>query len=95
MGVKSYRDLLIWQKAMELVVGCYQVSQGFPKHEVFGITSQSQRAAVSIPANITEGQAREHTGEFKHCLAIASGSLAELETHILIAKRIGCLTPSE
>lgn len=85
---KSYRDLEVWQKAMELVVECYQITKSFPKSEVFGLASQLQRAAVSIAANISEGHARQHTKEFLQSLSIAYGSLAELETHIEIAKRL-------
>ena len=86
---KSYRDLEVWQKAMELVVECYQITKSFPKNEVFGLAGQLQRAAVSVPANIAEGRARQHTKEFLQSLSIAYGSLAELETHIDIAKRLG------
>ena len=88
MNFKSYRDLKVWQKAMDLVVKCYQVANDFPKIERFGLASQLQRAAVSIPANIAEGRARQHTKEFLQHLNIAYGSLAELETHFLIAERL-------
>lgn len=91
MDLKSYRDLKVWQKAMDLVVECYQVSNQFPKIERFGLSSQLQRAAVSIPANIAEGRARQHTKEFLQHLNIAYGSLAELETHIQIAERLNYL----
>jgi four helix bundle protein len=86
---KSYRDLEVWQKAMELIVACYKITESFPKKETFGLASQLQRAAVSIAANISEGHARQHTKEFLQSLSIAYGSLAELETHIEIAKRLG------
>ena len=89
MNIKSYKDLEVWQKAIELVVECYQIARSFPKNEVYGLGSQMQRAAVSIPANIAEGRARQHTKEFLQSLSIAYGSLAELETHIEIAKRLG------
>ncbi|MDY6953753.1 MAG: four helix bundle protein [Thermodesulfobacteriota bacterium] len=89
MGFKSYRDLEVWQKAMDLVVLCYETSRGFPKSEVYGLSSQLQRAAVSIPANIAEGRHRAHSKEFLQHLSIAYGSLAELETHVLIAERLG------
>lgn len=85
---KSYRDLEVWQKAMDLVVECYRITKGFPRSETFGLASQMQRAAVSIPANIAEGQARQHTKEFLQHLSIAYGSLAELETHTQIAERL-------
>mgnify|MGYP002682261666 FL=1 len=89
MAVLSYRELDVWKKAMDLVEGCYGLTQGFPKTENYGLSSQLQRAAVSVPSNIAEGQAREHTGEFCQFLSIAQGSLAELETHIAIAERLG------
>lgn len=88
MTVKSYKDLEVWQKAMELVVSCYQITRNFPKNEVYGLASQLQRAAVSIPANIAEGRSRKHSKEFVQYLSIAYGSLAELETHIQIAQRL-------
>lgn len=89
MDFKNYRDLEVWQKAMDLVVECYQITKFFPKSEAFGLTSQLQRAAVSIPANIAEGRARQHTKEFIQYISIAHGSLAEFETHIQIANRLG------
>jgi four helix bundle protein len=92
---KSYRDLGVWQKAMDLVIECYRARQGFPKGETFGLSSQLQRAAVSIPANIAEGRAKQHGREFLRHLSIASGSLAELETHILIAERLNYLGRAE
>jgi four helix bundle protein len=88
MGLKSYRDLEVWQKAMDLVVACYQTTKKFPKNEVYGLINQLQRAAVSIPANIAEGRERQHSKEFIQHLSIAYGSLAELETHIQIAERL-------
>ncbi|MDI6853442.1 MAG: four helix bundle protein [Deltaproteobacteria bacterium] len=87
--VKSYQDLVVWQKAMSLVTEIYRISQKFPKEEIFGLTSQIRRAAVSIPSNIAEGQGKSSTGEFKSFLGHAKGSLAELETQILIAKDSG------
>ena len=86
--VKGYKDLEVWQKAMDLVVMCYQATKDFPKSEVYGLASQLQRAAVSIPANIAEGRSRKHSKEFVQHLSIAYGSLAELETHIQIARRL-------
>ncbi len=73
---------------MDLVVNCYQLTESFPKHEKFGLISQIQRSAVSVPANIAEGRERKTTGAFLQHLTIAGGSLAELETHILIAQRL-------
>ena len=85
MRIKSYRDLLVWQKAIEIVVTSYRVAGELPKSELYGLTAQMQRAAVAIPANIAEGHGREHLGDYLHHLSIASGSLTELETHIACA----------
>jgi len=87
--IKNYRDLDVWHKSMDLVVNCYNVTKLFPKHELYGLTSQLQRAAVSVPANIAEGRQRQHRKEFRQFLSIAQGSLAELETHLEIAVRLG------
>lgn len=94
MLVKSYKDLIVWQKAMDLVEMVYQVTKGFPKEELYGLTNQLRRAAVSVPSNIAEGQARRSTAEFRNFLSIARGSLAEVETQLLIAERLG-YTPSD
>ena len=88
MNLKSYSDLKVWQKAMDLVVMCYQTTKKFPRSEIYGLVSQLQRAAVSIPANIAEGRERQHSKEFIQHLSIAYGSLAEVETHIQIAERL-------
>jgi len=88
MVVRSYKDLDVWKKSMDLVVDCYALTKRFPKSEVYGLCSQLQRAAVSIPANIAEGRQRQHSKEFSQHLAIANGSLAELETHVQIASRL-------
>jgi four helix bundle protein len=87
MGVSSYRDLIVWQKAMDFVDLCYDLTALFPKSEQFNLVSQLQRAAVSVPSNIAEGQGREHTREFINHLSIARGSLYEAETQIQIAER--------
>ena len=84
-SVASYRDLVVWQKAMGLVSAVYQLTRTFPDSERFGLTSQIQRAAVSIPSNIAEGQGRLATKEFRQFLGIARGSLKELETQLLIS----------
>jgi four helix bundle protein len=91
MASKSYKDLEVWQKPMDLVVECYEATAKFPRSEAFGLTNQLQRAAVSVPANIAEGQGRQYNTEFIQFLYIASGSLRELETHIQIALRLGYL----
>ena len=77
---------------MELVVDCYHLTRGFPKNELYGLGSQIQRSAVSVPANIAEGNERQHTREYLRHLSIAYSSLAELETHLEIAKRLGYMT---
>src|SRR2546425_10334953 len=92
MKVKNYRELIVWQKAMDLVEEVYKSSRDFPREEVYALTSQIRRAAVSIPSNIDEGQGRRSTSEFLHHLSIAYGSLREVETQILIAHRLGYLT---
>jgi four helix bundle protein len=89
MPVKSYRELLVWQKAMDLVEMVYQLTRPFPNEELYGLTSQLRRAAVSIASNIAEGQGRQTTSEFLHFLSIANGSLKEVETQVLIAQRLG------
>jgi len=85
---KSYRDLMAWQRAMDLVEETYRLTRSFPKEEVYGLTSQLRRAAVSIPSNIAEGQGRHGAVEFKHFLRLALGSTMELETQIMIAHRL-------
>lgn len=91
MTIESYRDLMVWQKAMGLVVECYRLSDLFPKTETYGLASQLRRAAVSIPANIAEGHGREHLGDYLHHLSIANGSLMEVETHLLLAEKLSFL----
>jgi four helix bundle protein len=90
----SYRDLVVWQKAVDLVVEIYRITENFPKQEMYGLTSQMRRAAVSIPSNIAEGQGRTSKGEFCHFLGTAKGSLVELETQLEIAYRLGFITSS-
>jgi four helix bundle protein len=84
----SYRELVVWQKSISLVVEVYQLTESFPKTELYGLTSQIRRAAVSIPANIAEGSARGHRQEYCQFVKIAYASGAELETHLEIAKRL-------
>lgn len=88
MGIQSFKDLDVWQVSMSLVETCYVATRAFPKDEIYGLTSQIRRAAVSIPANIAEGYGREQTGSFIQFLRIAQGSTRELETHLIIAKRL-------
>ena len=89
--IQSYRDLIVWKKSMAFVLEVYRRTQAFPKIETYGLTSQLRRAAVSVPSNIAEGQARRTTGEFKQFLGNARGSLVEVETQILIAHDLGYL----
>jgi four helix bundle protein len=93
--VQSYRDLVAWNKAMELVAEIYRMTRDFPKEELFGLTSQIRRAAVSIPSNIAEGKGRLSKGEFRQFLGNARGSLAELETQILIAQDLHYMREAE
>ena len=91
MAIRSFRDLLVWQLSVELAVEVYALTKTFPKEEQFGLTSQLRRAAVSIAANIAEGHGRLHRGDFLHHLSFARGSLAEAETHLIIANRIALI----
>lgn len=86
--IRSYKDLLVWQRAIELAVNIYKLTNYFPKEERFGLTSQMRRAAVSIPSNIAEGRSRKTRKDFVQFLRIAHGSLAELESQIEIASQI-------
>jgi four helix bundle protein len=86
--VNSYRDLMIWQHSVELAEQVYRLTQHFPKQEMYGLSVQIQKAAVSVPANIAEGHARDSTKEFLHHLSISLGSLAELETQLILAERL-------
>jgi four helix bundle protein len=88
VSIQGYQDLEVWKKAMDLVVACYRTSERFPNSEAYGLVTQLQRAAVSVPANIAEGQGRNHTKEFLNHLSIAYGSLMEIETHLQIAARL-------
>ena len=86
---QHFKDLVVWQKAMEMVAEVYRLTDSFPKREVYGLTDQIRRAAVSVPSNIAEGQAHHNNREFVHFLRHSSGSLAELETQLNIAERLG------
>ncbi|NUQ61698.1 MAG: four helix bundle protein [Pirellulales bacterium] len=95
MAIRDYRQLMVWQKAMDLVETVYRTTRTFPKEELYGLTIQIRRAAVSVPSNIAEGQGRHTTRDFLHFLAIAHGSLKELETQILIAHRLNYMDQQE
>lgn len=87
--IQDYKDLLIWQRSMDLVEEIYRKSRNLPDAEKWGLISQMCRAAVSVPANIAEGYGRQSTGDYRHFLCIGRGSLLELETHVLLCRRLG------
>lgn len=87
MTLQNYRELDVWQRAMDLVDAVYDITENFPNTERFGLSSQMQRAAVSIPSNIAEGYGRKHRGDYIRFLSIARGSLCEIETQLLISVR--------
>jgi four helix bundle protein len=89
--IDSDRDLRVWKEAMDLAVQCYEATKAFPREEMFGLVTQIRRAASSVPANIAEGYGRESTGSYAHFLRTAQGSLKELETHLLLATRVGLM----
>lgn len=91
MKLNSYRDLIAWQRSMDLAVLVYNVSKSFPREEIYGLTSQLRRASVSIPSNIAEGAERRTSGEFLQFLGTAQGSLAEVETQLLLCNRLNIL----
>jgi four helix bundle protein len=86
--VQSFRDLQGWQRSMQLTVAVYRMTQSFPREEVYGLSSQIRRSAVSIPSNIAEGQGRLNTGEFRQFLGVARGSNCELQTQLMIARAL-------
>lgn len=94
-NLNSYKDLIVWQRSMELVTEIYSLTQKFPKEEIYGITSQMKRCAISIPSNIAEGRRRNGKKEFRRFLIIAYGSGAELETQIEISKRLNFINLEE
>jgi four helix bundle protein len=87
--VRSFRDLLVWQRAMQMCVAVYRLTKGFPRDEGYGLTSQIRRAAVSVPSNIAEGHGRLSTGEYRQFLGMARGSNFELQTQLEIARALG------
>jgi four helix bundle protein len=93
--MQSYRELLVWQKSMDIAEACYRLTGAFPRDEIYGMTAQVRRAAVSVPANIAEGHGRENTGSFVQFLRVAQGSLKELETHLVLAGRVKLVTAEE
>jgi len=95
MAIQTYKELIVWQKSMDLTSLVYQTTKKLPKDELYSMTNQMRRAAVSIPSNIAEGQARHSTKEFIQFLRIAQGSKAELETQLLLCLKIGYLIDSD
>lgn len=93
--IRSYRDLVVWQQAMDLAEACYVATRAFPREEIYGMTAQIRRASASVAANIAEGNGRENTGSYVQFLRIAQGSLKELETHLLLASRVSVLNETE
>jgi four helix bundle protein len=94
-SIKSFRDLRVWQAAIDLVEQVYTLTQMFPKQEMYGLASQMQRAAVSIPSNIAEGHTRAYSKEYLHHLSIARASLAELQTQLEITRRLQYCSPEK
>lgn len=88
-GKSSYRDLEVWQRACDLAIDVYRLTEGYPSRELYGLTSQMRRCAASVPANIAEGRGRHSDGDFTRFLRVAAGSLAELETFLELSRRLG------
>jgi len=88
MYVRSFKELIVWQRSLELVIEIYKITNEFPQSEMFGLSSQMRRAAVAVPSNIAKGKKRSTKKDFIHFLRIADGSAAELETQMLIAKEL-------
>ena len=93
--LSSYRELTVWRESVALVKACYLVTRSFPKDELFGLTSQIRRSAVSVPANIAEGYGRGTRKDNVRHLMIAQGSLKELETHLIIAAEVDCASKAD
>lgn len=92
--IKSFKQLKIWQKGIEIVKQIYHITNKFPKEELYGLTSQMRRSAISIPSNVAEGFKRYHRKEYKQFLHISLGSAAELETQLIIAKELQFINKS-
>ena len=93
--MKSFRELRVWQAAMDLVEKIYRLTREFPKEEMYGLSSQLRRASVSVPSNIAEGHTREHLKEYLHHLSMAQASLSEVDTQLEIARRLHYITPTQ
>jgi|SRR3954447_24807838 len=94
-NIENYKDLIVWQKSMDLAESIYRITETFPNKEVYELTKQLRRAAVSVPSNIAEGRGRRSTNEFRHFLCTARGSLYEVETQLMLATRLGYLHDSQ
>jgi four helix bundle protein len=94
-SIRSYRDLRVWQVAMDLAIAIYAVTKKLPREEEYGLKTQLRRAAVSIPSNIAEGHERDHLGDYIRSVSIAKGSLGEVETQLEIGRRLEYFTPAE
>ena len=95
MYLKSYKELIVWQRSIELVKAVYKATESFPKSEIYGLTSQLRRASISVPSNIAEGYGRRSIKEYSHSYTIAYGSALEVETQLFIAKELEFLTEGE
>ncbi|MBL7151286.1 MAG: four helix bundle protein [Candidatus Omnitrophica bacterium] len=95
MRTRSFKDLIVWQKAYRLVLEIYRITKDFPKEETYGLAQQMRRAAVSLPSNIAEGYGRNHKAEYKQFLSLAYGSLSELETQYLLSLDLNYLKKDE
>lgn len=93
--MRTYKNLLVWQKSIDLVTDIYKLTKSFPKDEIYGLVSQMQRAVVSVPSNIAEGSERNSDKEFAKFLHISRGSLAELETQIIISEKLGYINQEQ
>jgi len=95
MGVQSYRDLEIWKRSMDLVAEIYLITKQFPKEELYTLTSQIRRAAISIPSNIAEGRSKRSTKDYMRFLNVSYGSLSELETQLMIGQKLGYIASNK
>lgn len=93
--VNSHKDLLVWQRSMDLVESIYRTTARLPTSEQYGLVAQMRRSAVSVPSNIAEGYGRQATGEYRHHLSFSRGSLLELETQLLLCRRLNYMQKDE
>jgi len=95
LKTKSFKDLIVWQKAYRLTLEIYRITKTFPRHETYGLTQQMRKAAISLPSNIAEGYGRKHKAEYQHFLSIAYASLLELETQYLLSIDLNYINKNE